>query len=278
MKLFLLVFLLLQLPLLAAVNLEAAEPKTPPLPCLIGHRGLLRDAPENTLAGFGACLDLRLGFELDVRRTRDGHLVCIHDALVERTTNGKGKVAELSLAQLRQLDAGRWFAPEFAGQRVPTLAEVFQLIRQRRVPEVVIAVDVKADDATIEADMVELAEKEGVLTQLAFIGRTIEEPAVRKKLRAASKRAPTAVLAQTSANLQAALDDPDSTWVYARFIPSKEEADQIRKAGKRLFLSGPPVNKHEPENFQRAREIGAEALLTDYPLECRRLWRGAPGR
>jgi glycerophosphoryl diester phosphodiesterase len=243
-------------------------------PALIGHRGLLRDAPENTLTGFAACIELRIGFELDVQRTKDGHLVVLHDAQVDRTTNGKGKVADLTLNELRQLDAGRWFDTAFADQRIPTLEEVFALLRERKSP-VLVAMDLKIDDPTVEADMIKLAVKHGVLKQLVFIGRTITEPAVRKKLRTADPSAQVCVLAQTAKDLQPAIDDADANWVYTRFIPTMDEADSIRKAGKKLFLSGPPVNQHEPENFAKAREIRADALLTDFPLECRRLWRGA---
>ena len=64
----------------------AAEP-----PLIVAHRGLLLHAPENTLANSRACLELRLGFEFDVEKTKDGHLVCIHDGTVDRTTNGTGK-------------------------------------------------------------------------------------------------------------------------------------------------------------------------------------------
>src|SRR5262245_49120082 len=84
-------------------------------PVLVGHRGLPTHAPEETLATFNACIDLRVGVELDVRRTRDGQLVCLHDATVDRTTDGKGKVADLSLRELRQLDAGKKFDPAFTG-------------------------------------------------------------------------------------------------------------------------------------------------------------------
>src|SRR5262245_56946166 len=89
-------------------------------PHLIGHGGLITEAPENTLAGFAACLELRLGFEVDVRRSADLRLVCVHDYKVNRTTNGNGLVAEMSLRQLSRLDAGSWFDPAFAGERVPT--------------------------------------------------------------------------------------------------------------------------------------------------------------
>src|SRR5690242_15524939 len=81
----------------------AAEPERA---MIVAHRGLLRHAPENTLANFRACLELRLGFEFDVQRTEDGHLVCIHDETVDRTTDGTGTVAGMTLEQLRRLDAG----------------------------------------------------------------------------------------------------------------------------------------------------------------------------
>jgi glycerophosphoryl diester phosphodiesterase len=82
-----------------------------PRPLIVAHRGLLRHAPENTLANFRACLELRLGLEFDVQRTRDGRLVCIHDGTVDRTTGGTGKVAEMTLEEVRKLDAGSWFDP-----------------------------------------------------------------------------------------------------------------------------------------------------------------------
>src|SRR3954468_2849706 len=88
---------------------------------IVAHRGLLRHAPENTLANFRACLELRLGFEFDVQRTKDGHLVCIHDETVDRTTNGTGTASGMTLEQIRRLDAGKWFDPRFAGEKVPTV-------------------------------------------------------------------------------------------------------------------------------------------------------------
>jgi len=247
-----------------------ADPAT--APALIGHRGLLRDAPENTLTSFRACIELALGFEMDVRRTKDGVLTVLHDEKVDRTTDGMGKIAELSLADVQKLDAGRWFDPVFAGHRIPTLEAVFALLRERKA-NVLVAIDLKIDDPQYETDIVALAKKHQVLPQLVFIGRAIDEPVVRKKLSAADQTTNVCVLAQTAKDLLAAIADGDSNWVYARFVPSVEEGDAIRKAGKKLFLSGPAVNRHEPENFRKAREIKADAMLTDFPLECRRLWR-----
>jgi len=96
---------------------------------LMAHRGASGLAPENTLAAFRLCLDyLPDWIELDVHATADGEIVVMHDATVDRTTDGTGVIAELSLAQIKALDAGSWKGEEFAGERVPTLAEVAALV------------------------------------------------------------------------------------------------------------------------------------------------------
>jgi glycerophosphoryl diester phosphodiesterase len=232
------------------------------------------DAPENTLAGFAACIELGLGLELDVRRSKDGHLVVMHDADVKRTTDGKGLVADLTLAELKKLDAGKWFAPDFAGQRVPTLDEVFALLAARKAPTVLVALDLKIDDGKVEADVVKLANKHGVLRQVMFIGTTIGSPAVRRRIKKADAKAPVAVLAQTAADLPAALADAHSDWAYVRFVPTAAQVAQAHRAGKRVFLSGRAVAGREHDNWRRARAAGVDALLTDYPLECRRVLGG----
>src|SRR5262245_15041830 len=129
-------------------------------PKLVGHRGLLRQAPENTMAAFTACLELNLGFELDVRRSKDGHLVLVHDADLKRTTSGNGKVADFTLAELKKLDAGGWFDPSFAGEKIPSLDEVFAVVKARG-KQPLVAVDLK--DAGVEADVVRLAKRHRVL-------------------------------------------------------------------------------------------------------------------
>lgn len=91
----------------------------------IAHRGASSLAPENTLAAFRKSLELGSdGFELDVQFSKDGKLVVIHDEKVDRTTNGKGLVKDFTLAELKELNAGSWFGPEFAGEKIPALDEV----------------------------------------------------------------------------------------------------------------------------------------------------------
>jgi glycerophosphoryl diester phosphodiesterase len=240
---------------------------------VVAHRGLLRHAPENTLANFRACLELRVGFEIDVARSKDGRLVCIHDATVDRTTDGKGKVADLTLEQLQQLDAGSWFGAAFRGQRIPTIDEVFALLAAYRQAAVLIAVDLKADDARLEHDVVRLAEKHKVLDRLLFIGRTIGSPEVRQRLRTANAKAHVAKLANNRDEFPAALTAAGADWVYVRFLPSRREVDRVHQAGKRVFIAGATVAGREPDNWQKTANAGVDAVLTDYPLPLRQQLR-----
>lgn len=256
-------------PFFLALALPLSAPAADPV--LVGHRGLPTHAPEETLATFNACIDLRVGVELDVRRTRDGQLVCLHDATVDRTTDGKGKIADLSLRELRQLDAGKKFDPAFAGERVPTLEEFFALLKDRRADSILVAIDLKEPDC--EAEVVKLAEKHGVLKQLVFIGLAIEDPDVREKLKKASAAARCASLCPAADKLPAATGDKTADWVYVRFVPTADEVKKVHDAGKRVFIVGPLVAGNEPDNWGKGRAAGVDAILTDYPLECRAGWR-----
>ncbi len=103
-----------------------------PHPLLIGHRGYPVRYPENTLASFQAALEAGCDMiELDVTLTSDRRVAVIHDDTLERTTSGKGPVKGATLAEIKTLDAGSWFAPRFSEERVPELCEVLDLIGGR---------------------------------------------------------------------------------------------------------------------------------------------------
>ena len=90
----------------------------------VAHRGYSAVAPENTLAAYRKASEAGFwGAETDIQLSADGHWVCIHDSTVDRTTDGTGTVASMTLAQLKQLDAGSWKGSEFAGEQIPTLEE-----------------------------------------------------------------------------------------------------------------------------------------------------------
>jgi len=100
-----------------------------PQPTIFAHRGASTHAPENTIAAFELAITQKAdAIELDAKLCGDGQVVVIHDQSVDRTTNGSGKVLEMPLAALKELDAGNWFGAQFSEEPLPTLAEVFAAV------------------------------------------------------------------------------------------------------------------------------------------------------
>jgi glycerophosphoryl diester phosphodiesterase len=138
-------------------------------PYIIGHRGALACAPENTMASFREALAQGIDLvELDVQMSADGQLVVIHDQTLERTTDGRGFVADTPLAELQALDAGSWFSPQFAGERVPELSEVLAWIKGKAG----LVVEVKNGPvfyAGIEQKIVEALEQHDMVEQTMVV-------------------------------------------------------------------------------------------------------------
>lgn len=126
----------------------------------IAHRGASALAPENTLAAFRLALEQGCdGIELDIHRTRDGHLVVIHDHALGRTAAGRGLIRDLPLAVVKQADAGAWKGPRFAGERVPTLDETLALLLPAGI---LVFIELKAGSfhyPGIEADLLALLQR-----------------------------------------------------------------------------------------------------------------------
>ena len=104
------------------------------VPLVIAHRGDSAHRPENTLVSFESALAVGADLiEFDIQRTRDGHVVVLHDGTLDRTTDGKGKVFEMTLAEVRAVSAGfpERFGTKYAEERIPTLAEALKLVRGR---------------------------------------------------------------------------------------------------------------------------------------------------
>lgn len=125
----------------------------------VAHRGTVTMAPENTIAAIEAAIEAGAhAIEIDIRQTKDGHLVLMHDRTVDRTTDGTGPIAEMTLAEVRQLDAGAWFGSGFDGERVPTLAEALEAMKGRAMPDL----DFKAGDPVA---LVTLVREQGLIGQ-----------------------------------------------------------------------------------------------------------------
>src|SRR5690554_7959632 len=97
---------------------------------VLAHRGYSGKAPENTMAAFELAVKSGAdGLELDVHITKDGEVVVIHDDTVDRTTDGTGRVEDYTYEELLKFDAGSWFGEEFKGERLPTLADVCEIVK-----------------------------------------------------------------------------------------------------------------------------------------------------
>ena len=151
----------------SARRLQGARTMNQPL--VIAHRGWSDIAPENTLVSFEKALTLPVeATECDVHLTRDGHVVVMHDPTVDRTTNGSGAIAEMTLEEIRGLDAGSWKGSEYAGEKVPLLSELLALIRGK----VLLALEIKAEE--IPTQVVKEIRKADATRDVAIISFSFE--------------------------------------------------------------------------------------------------------
>jgi glycerophosphoryl diester phosphodiesterase len=136
--------------------------------------------PENTITAYRQ--SILLGFsaiEIDLRATADGHIVVMHDETVDRTTNGSGQVAELTLADIRSLDAGSHAGPEFADQRVPTYSEVLEAVRGSGTK---LVLDIKPSDVLDNERVVRLTEQYGATLDVIVGPRSVADLHAFKRL------------------------------------------------------------------------------------------------
>ena len=240
-------------------------------PILLAHRGLVQHAPENTLPSFASAIELGLSIELDVYQTHDEHLVVIHDKTVDRTTNGTGEVTEMTLAEIRKLDAGSWFDPRFAGEKVPTLEEVFKLIRERQRTPVSVALNMKIISPGIEKNIVQLVEKYKLFDQLFAFGQSNDSS---RRFKQANPQLRTTVYLNSNEadRFAAALSDPLADCLWVRFIPNAETMEQARKRGKQVWLAL-HIGENRPDIWDEARANKIDGICTDWPLVCSQHWR-----
>ncbi len=242
-------------------------------PVLIAHRGLEDARPENTLIAFEAAMDLGMGMEFDIKMTSDQQLVVIHDDTVDRTTDGTGNVAQMSLAQLKELDAGSWKGAEFAGAKIPTFDEVLELVSDRSNPRHLLALDVRTLQPGIINMICDALNSHGVMGQAIGIGIIGQSVDVRRRFYEGSADFQCSAVAQTADALPLAVTDPYSSWIYGRFVPSEADVETVHAAGRKLLATGQEIS----DDVQAARKAfgaGADAVLTWHPSELHKLVSG----
>ncbi|MBD3625387.1 MAG: glycerophosphodiester phosphodiesterase family protein [Rhodobacteraceae bacterium] len=140
---------------------------------LVAHRGLAPGLPENTMAAFEDVIARGVGvIEIDLRGTRDGEVVVMHDETVDRTTDGTGTVTEMTLAEIRALDAGIYAGDAYAGQQVPTFEEVLKLAKASGT---VLLLDIKLSDTLDRKRIVRLVEQNGALLNVIAGVRSLDD-------------------------------------------------------------------------------------------------------
>ncbi|MFI6996335.1 glycerophosphodiester phosphodiesterase [Nocardia sp. NPDC050175] len=147
---------------------------------VVAHRGLAAGLPENTLAAFRGAAALGVdGIEIDLRVTADGQVVVMHDDTVDRTTDGHGRVVDLTLAEIKALDAGRYAGPQFGGERVPTYREVLEVLQGSRMQ---LLLDIKDCPLDAIAAVVDVTAHYSASREVIVGPRTVADLLAFKKL------------------------------------------------------------------------------------------------
>lgn len=238
-------------------------PAPPPLSPVTGHRGAKGHAPENTLAGLRKAVELGARWvEFDVKLTADNELVLFHDDKMNRTSDGKGPVAGMTLSNIRKLDAGRWFSPDFTGEPVPTLDEAMEYLTAKGIGA---NVEVKASPRR-EAET-------GAAIARSLAGRWFGGPAPMlissfsaDSLAAARQTAPqiprgflTLKFTRDWAAQLQQLDCATYHLLDRRFTEARTRA--IREAGYRALA----YTVNDPTRARELLSWGVESIITDYP-------------
>jgi glycerophosphoryl diester phosphodiesterase len=227
------------------------------------HRGASLLAPENTLAAFELAVQQGAdGIELDVRLCRTGEWVVIHDVRLNRTTNGRGFVRSKSIDELRDLDAGSSFHPQFANERIPTLADVLDWAKGRVLLNIEVKSQARRHEGA-ELRLLHLLRRHGVRRQCLL---SSFNPIVLRRLARLDPSLPTALLLNvkwmqrgTSKSLTRLMNI--NALHISRRLARPRFLEQIRRAGLRVMVWG----ANDPAALRRLIDYGVDGIITDAP-------------
>jgi glycerophosphoryl diester phosphodiesterase len=240
------------------------------LPILIAHRGGSLEAPENTLAAFRHAIELGMRYvELDVQMSRDDELVVIHDETVDRTTGGHGPVASLPLEELRKLDAGSHFGPEYAGERIPTLREVLELCTDAGVGVVVEIKSPSLYPGMVEKMVALIGEMRGRGAENIWC-ISFDHEAIRK-VRTLDAEIPLGYLYEYFE--QEFVQPDDSIQAYCPYFRTAlARPDQVARAhelAKLVFV----YTVDQEEDMRKVAAAGIDGMVSDRPSLLKRLFQ-----
>ncbi|MBO1510614.1 glycerophosphodiester phosphodiesterase [Metabacillus bambusae] len=231
----------------------------------VAHRGAAGYAPENTIAAFDKAVEMKADYiEIDVQRSKDGELVIIHDTTVNRTTDGTGKVGDLTFAELRSLDAGSWKGEQFKGEKIPTFAEILDryhgkvgILIELKAPELYPGIE-ESIAQELKARNLDVPQNEKIIIQ-SFNFESM------KMMNQLLPKVPIGVL--TSSKLHTTPEALQEFSTYADYfnpsygIVTKDLVDQVHSIG--MKISSWTVRSQEAADF--LLEMDVDAIITDYP-------------
>ncbi len=231
-------------------------------PMVCAHRGRSEIVPENTMAAYEAAIEIEADFmELDVRRTADGTIVCIHDPTVERTTDGAGEVEELTLDELRALDAGAWKGEEYAGERIPLLSEVLEQIAPRLV------IDIEIKQRGIAEQVVEEIQAAEAVRRVSVVSFDTDD---LRTVRSAQPRISCGFITSgpEDSSAEAARDLIDEALECGAGFISCHHANVAEVLVRECHLMGMILmawTMDEREDIQRMIDLRVDALVSNLP-------------
>jgi glycerophosphoryl diester phosphodiesterase len=231
----------------------------------VAHRGASGYAPENTIAAFDKAVKMKADYiEIDVQRSKDGELVLIHDTTVDRTTDGTGKVGDLTYEQLRALDAGSWKGEQFTGEKIPTFDEILKRYRGKigilielKAPELYPGIEESVAKKLKEKNL-DKPRNEKIIIQ-SFNFESV------KKMNDLLPKVPMGVLTSSKEDTTPLALQEFST--YADYfnpsytIVTKELVNKVHSLG--MKISSWTVRSQETADF--LLDVGVDAIITDYP-------------
>ena len=238
----------------------------------IAHRGASGYAPENTFAAFRRAVSMGAGFiETDLQLSRDARLVALHDATVNRTTNGQGAVHDMTLAELRRLDAGSWFGSEFAGERIPTIEEILEFAKKH---DVVFYLEMKPSGSWGgEHALISALRESGEIARTVVISF---DPAILVGVRKIEPTLMTGLLfeGQISDPLDKAIE------IGARQIAVRGDlvSPRLLKEARERDLQVVCWTVNHPGHMRLLVEAGVDGIISDYPDRLLELTRRKDGR
>jgi glycerophosphoryl diester phosphodiesterase len=243
-----------------------------PRPIIMAHRGARAQAPENTLASFQLAFTQGAdAIELDAKLTADGQIIVFHDSTLDRTTNGTGSLATKTLAELRELDAGSSFSPQYRGEKIPLLEEVFDALGKRLLINVELKNYATPSDMLVKA-VCDLVIRCGLQKQVifsSFLARNL------KLARRYLPEVPRGLLAYRGWMGAWARSFGFTFGDYAALHPSVTDVDarevqRVHRIHRQIYV----WTVNNPNDMLRLRNWGVDGIFTDDPALARQVLGG----